>query len=443
MRCSRLPRRRAGRSHAKGGDRRGRALPGGRGDAQHVHRQGGVGADDVGEPARIRRVVDACAHDAHRGLGQRRHVEVAACQAPFEHAVDEIAVFGRFHRAGGKCMHATVIGRGGTALSARPPPRRSGRKYVGMRGKIRADARRRNPNPFRSTASPPTANPQPDCGRSPTTTRRSRIAKSSSGCWATPRGTCSTNCAPSGAPAGRRACSTRCSATSGSSSAIPTCRTTSSTTRSAAGCSSRRCTTACARSRSAASRSRRRARRQGRAVAARARARRCCGSSGTSTNSSAMRKQARRLLSRHTRADNIRFDAFARVSHVTDATDWRVELPFLVLTPDTEAEIPQLCARLHRTGPHGHSARRRHGLHGRRRAADALVGGRSTPKSSKPGRRADARSCRDAPRRTACIFSEAGVVTQARERGGRSAPASCSRSIRRRPTPPASAATSR
>jgi FAD/FMN-containing dehydrogenase len=27
------------------------------------------------------------------------------------------------------------------------------------------------------------------------------------------------------------------------------------------------------------------------------------------------------------------------VSHVTDATDWRVEYPFVVLTPDTEAEM--------------------------------------------------------------------------------------------------------
>ena len=44
----------------------------------------------------------------------------------------------------------------------------------------------------------------------------------------------------------------------------------------------------------------------------------------------------------HTRADNIRFDAYARVSHVTDATDWRVEFPFLVLMPDSEAEIPGL-----------------------------------------------------------------------------------------------------
>jgi FAD/FMN-containing dehydrogenase/Fe-S oxidoreductase len=54
------------------------------------------------------------------------------------------------------------------------------------------------------------------------------------------------------------------------------------------------------------------------------------------------RKRARRLLLRHTRADNIRFDAFSRVAHVTDATDWRVELPFVVLMPDAEAELPAL-----------------------------------------------------------------------------------------------------
>jgi FAD/FMN-containing dehydrogenase/Fe-S oxidoreductase len=55
-----------------------------------------------------------------------------------------------------------------------------------------------------------------------------------------------------------------------------------------------------------------------------------------------LRRRARRLLSRHTRSDNVRFDAFARVSHVTDATDWRVEYPFLVLHPDREDEIPRL-----------------------------------------------------------------------------------------------------
>jgi FAD/FMN-containing dehydrogenase/Fe-S oxidoreductase len=56
----------------------------------------------------------------------------------------------------------------------------------------------------------------------------------------------------------------------------------------------------------------------------------------------ALRSKAARVLGRRTRADNIRFDAYARVSHVTDATDWRVEYPFLVLMPDSEAEIPGL-----------------------------------------------------------------------------------------------------
>jgi FAD/FMN-containing dehydrogenase/Fe-S oxidoreductase len=55
-----------------------------------------------------------------------------------------------------------------------------------------------------------------------------------------------------------------------------------------------------------------------------------------------MRRKARRALGSHTRGDNICFDAFARVAHATDATDWRVEIPFVVLTPDAEREIPGL-----------------------------------------------------------------------------------------------------
>ncbi len=55
-----------------------------------------------------------------------------------------------------------------------------------------------------------------------------------------------------------------------------------------------------------------------------------------------LRERARRLLSKHVRADAVRFDAFARVSHVTDATDWRVEFPFVVIAPDAEDEIPGL-----------------------------------------------------------------------------------------------------
>src|SRR5664279_5285458 len=55
-----------------------------------------------------------------------------------------------------------------------------------------------------------------------------------------------------------------------------------------------------------------------------------------------LRKRAVRLLSRVTEKDNIKFDGLSRVSHVTDATDWRVEYPFVVLTPDTEAEMAGL-----------------------------------------------------------------------------------------------------
>ena len=54
------------------------------------------------------------------------------------------------------------------------------------------------------------------------------------------------------------------------------------------------------------------------------------------------RRAVRHRLSRHTRHDNICFDAHARVAHVTDATDWRVEYPFVVLSPDTEEEIAPL-----------------------------------------------------------------------------------------------------
>ena len=55
-----------------------------------------------------------------------------------------------------------------------------------------------------------------------------------------------------------------------------------------------------------------------------------------------LRQTAKIQLKKITRKDNICFDGLARVSHVTDATDWRVELPFVVLTPDTEAEIAPL-----------------------------------------------------------------------------------------------------
>lgn len=60
------------------------------------------------------------------------------------------------------------------------------------------------------------------------------------------------------------------------------------------------------------------------------------------SQASSMRKRAMRLLAKHTAKDNICFDAMSRVSHVTDATDWRVEYPFVVLAPDSEAEVAAL-----------------------------------------------------------------------------------------------------
>ena len=55
-----------------------------------------------------------------------------------------------------------------------------------------------------------------------------------------------------------------------------------------------------------------------------------------------LRKKALNKLTKITRKDNVQFDGLARVSHVTDATDWRVEYPFVVLNPDTEIEIAAL-----------------------------------------------------------------------------------------------------
>ncbi|CAN7442212.1 DUF3683 domain-containing protein [Rhizobacter sp. LjRoot28] len=55
-----------------------------------------------------------------------------------------------------------------------------------------------------------------------------------------------------------------------------------------------------------------------------------------------LRRRATKVLGRHTARDNIKFDGLSRVAHVTDATDWRVEYPFVVLTPDTEAEMAAL-----------------------------------------------------------------------------------------------------
>lgn len=55
-----------------------------------------------------------------------------------------------------------------------------------------------------------------------------------------------------------------------------------------------------------------------------------------------LRKKALKRLKKITRTDNICFDGLARVSHVTDASDWRVEYPVVVINPDSEREIHEI-----------------------------------------------------------------------------------------------------
>ncbi|MEG3638880.1 FAD/FMN-binding oxidoreductase [Magnetococcus sp. PR-3] len=52
-----------------------------------------------------------------------------------------------------------------------------------------------------------------------------------------------------------------------------------------------------------------------------------------------LRERSAKRFARDLPKNNVDFSGTARVSHVTDATDWRVAYPFVVLTPDTEEEV--------------------------------------------------------------------------------------------------------
>jgi len=56
----------------------------------------------------------------------------------------------------------------------------------------------------------------------------------------------------------------------------------------------------------------------------------------------ALRKKILSAFQKITSKNNIDFSGLARVSHVTDASDWRVEYPTVVLFPDKEAELPDI-----------------------------------------------------------------------------------------------------
>ena len=53
----------------------------------------------------------------------------------------------------------------------------------------------------------------------------------------------------------------------------------------------------------------------------------------------ALRKKSIRTFKGITSAHNIHFSAFHKVAHATDASDWRVEYPFMVVYPDSVKEI--------------------------------------------------------------------------------------------------------
>ncbi|MCK4675675.1 MAG: DUF3683 domain-containing protein, partial [Gammaproteobacteria bacterium] len=52
-----------------------------------------------------------------------------------------------------------------------------------------------------------------------------------------------------------------------------------------------------------------------------------------------LRKKTIKVLNKITSINNIDFSGLARVAHSTDATDWRIAMPFVVFKPDTEYEV--------------------------------------------------------------------------------------------------------
>ena len=134
-----------------------------------------------------------------------------------------------------------------------------------------------------------------------------------------------------------------------------------------------------------------------------------------------LRRSASKLLNRCTASDNVKFDALSRVSHVTDATDWRVEYPFVVLTPDTESEMAALvkgCVEL------GLTIIPRGGGTGYTGGAIPLIWNSAVINTEKleAMTEVEMRRLPGLDREVATVWTEAGVVTQrvadAAERGG-------------------------
>ena len=66
----------------------------------------------------------------------------------------------------------------------------------------------------------------------------------------------------------------------------------------------------------------------------------------------ALRSRVKRALAPIVGAANVQFDPFTLVAHATDATDWRLHLPFAVVRPDDEAQVAPLLAAISALGLH-------------------------------------------------------------------------------------------
>ena len=146
------------------------------------------------------------------------------------------------------------------------------------------------------------------------------------------------------------------------------------------------------------------------------------------------------MLGRVTAKDNIKFDGLSRVSHVTDATDWRVEYPFVVLTPDSEAEmaaVVQGCIEL------GLTIIPRGGGTGYTGGAIPLTWKSAVINTEKLEAMSEVEwvSLPGVDHQVPTIHTEAGVVTQRVADAAESVPATSSPSTRPRPRPAAWAAT--
>lgn len=65
-----------------------------------------------------------------------------------------------------------------------------------------------------------------------------------------------------------------------------------------------------------------------------------------------LRARTRLALAPVVGAENVLFDPFTRVAHATDATDWRLHLPFAVVRPSEEAQVAPLLAAISGLGLH-------------------------------------------------------------------------------------------